>query len=110
MTGNYSTKLQNPARKVTAEAHNGPIDVTGMTIAHVSDEFKIQKLETFYDPAAIFDQLAPSEQRVTEYLSEGMTDTIQVTGEIQHTDSSEKVETTGKCPFRPGAGADITTE
>jgi hypothetical protein len=78
-----------------------------MTIAHVSDEFKIQKLETFYGPAAIFDQLAPSEQRVTEYLSEGMT---EVTGEIQQIDSTETVEATGKCPFRPGAGADIATE
>jgi hypothetical protein len=55
MTGKYSTTLDNPVRKVTAEAHNGSINVVGMTIAHVSPEFKIEKLEIFYDPADIFE-------------------------------------------------------
>jgi hypothetical protein len=38
-----------------------------MTIAHVSPDFKIDKLETFYDPAAIFEQLT-MKNLTTEYL------------------------------------------
>jgi hypothetical protein len=53
MTGKYTTKLESPPRQITAEPHNGPIDIVGVTIAHVSGSFKIEKLEVFHDPGAI---------------------------------------------------------
>jgi hypothetical protein len=90
MTGKYSTKLDNPARKVTAEAHNGPINVVGMTIAHLSPEFKIEKLETFYDPAAIFEQLAKKNLKTEELPSETGTQSFERNDQVM-----------GSCPFRP---------
>jgi hypothetical protein len=90
MTGKYSTKLDNPARKVTAEAHNGPINVVGMTVAHVSPEFKIEKLETFYDPAAIFEQLGRKNLKTEELQSETKAQSLE--GNDQGM---------GSCPFRP---------
>ncbi|BFZ60549.1 hypothetical protein YB2330_001586 [Saitoella coloradoensis] len=108
MTGKYSTKLQNPPRKVTAEAHGGPIDIEGITVATVSADFKIEKLETFYDPAAIFEQLALRNDMKTEYLNE---DGTPMTAEESVTSGMEKMklvnEAMGRCPFRPGAAADL---
>lgn len=89
MTGKYSTRLTEPARQITAEPHNGPINVVGMTIAHLSGTFKIQKLETFYDPSAIFDQLALSNNMKTEYLDEEKKDVEGI--------EDKSIE---KCPFK----------
>jgi hypothetical protein len=47
------------AEKVTAKAHGGPIDIEGVTVAHVNKEFKITKLETWMDPLEMFRQIAP---------------------------------------------------
>ena len=105
MTGKYSTKLRNPPRKVTAEPHNGPIDVVGITIAHVSAEFKIEKLETFYDPAAIFEQLASRNEMKTEYVSEIESEAksmVENTGGIKLENDSERDEPVETCPFKPG--------
>ena len=85
-------------RQITAEPHNGPIDVVGMTIAHVSESFKIEKLEIFYDPSEIFNQLATSNNMKTEYLS-------QEGGEEQANmidlDATGKTVAEGNCPMRP---------
>jgi hypothetical protein len=113
MTGRYSTQLENPPRKITAEPHNGPIDVVGVTVAYVSPEFKIEKLETFYDPAAIFEQLALRNDIKTEYLSDGGATAMEglenrVGGMTLKGQSSDRNETMEKCPFRPGVTADIS--
>jgi hypothetical protein len=105
MTGKYSSKLENPPRKVTAEPHNRPIEVIGMTIAHVSAGFKIEKLETFYDPAAIFDQLAYRNEMKTEHISDsGEVQMVknEVGGDgVGNLGSSAGTEqSTEKCPFR----------
>lgn len=105
MTGKYSTKLEDPPRHITAEPHNGPIEIIGMTVAHVSETFKIEKLEIFYDPGAIFDQLAVSNNLKTEYLSVGGTATneveIGIAANVVTSELSPEHEGTGKCPFRP---------
>ena len=107
MTGKYSTKLQDPPRQITADPHNGPIEVVGMTIAHVSTSFKIEKLEVFYDPRAIFDQLAPPKSIKTEYLSKesNVEKTVEHEPEMEWTDLTKEVTegygALGKCPARP---------
>ncbi|KAH8198880.1 hypothetical protein TruAng_006933 [Truncatella angustata] len=45
--------------KVTAKAHNGPIDIEGVTVAHLTDKFQVTKLETWFDPLEMFRQIAP---------------------------------------------------
>lgn len=45
--------------KVTAKAHGGPIDIQGVTVAHLSDKFQVTKLETWFDPLEMFRQIAP---------------------------------------------------
>ncbi|KAF7534952.1 hypothetical protein G7054_g5752 [Neopestalotiopsis clavispora] len=45
--------------KVTAKAHGGPIDIQGVTVAHLSPKFQITKLETWFDPVEMFRQVAP---------------------------------------------------
>lgn len=105
MTGKYTTKLKNPPRQVTAEPHNGPIDIVGMTIAHVSESYKIEKLEIFYDPGAIFNQLAISNNMKTEYLSrEGGGDEIgfqKETTSLRNLEYTERGVVDGNCPMKP---------
>ena len=107
MTGKYATKLESPPRQITAEPHNGPIDIVGMTIAHVSESFKIEKLEVFYDPGAIFNQLAISNNMKTEYLSQGeQIDEVGFQTETPNLRDLEASVAEGTCPMRPGASSD----
>ena len=105
MTGKYTSKLENPPRQITAEPHNGPIDIVGMTVAHVSESFKIEKLEVFYDPGAIFNQLAISNNMKTEYLSqEREEEQIEETGfqtNMGDLEATERSVEKGNCPMRP---------
>lgn len=39
------------------KAHNGLIDIQGVTVAKLNGEFKIQTLETFFDPMEMFRQI-----------------------------------------------------
>jgi hypothetical protein len=44
---------------VTAKAHGGPIEIFGVTVAKVDDKVRVQALETWMDPLAMFRQIAP---------------------------------------------------
>ena len=44
--------------KVRIKAHGGPIDIEGMAVAVVNDKLQIQKVEVFFDPMAMFRQMA----------------------------------------------------
>lgn len=51
--------MSSDGNKVTAKAHNGMIDIQGVTIAKLNDAFKVQSLETFFDPMEMFRQIDP---------------------------------------------------
>ena len=54
----YSPSISK-GEKVTARAHGGPIDIQGVTTAYLAEDFRIQKLETWFDPLEMFRQIAP---------------------------------------------------
>lgn len=45
--------------KVTIAAHGGPIDIEGVAIAKVNEKLQLQTVEVFFDPLAMFRQMAP---------------------------------------------------
>lgn len=51
------------------KAHGGPIDIEGISVATVNDKLQIQKVETFFDPMAMFRQMA-AEGNVTKTTPE----------------------------------------
>ena len=52
--------LCSKGEKITAKAHNGPIDIEGVTVAQVDDQVRLQKVETWFDPLEMFRQIAPN--------------------------------------------------
>ena len=46
--------------KVTAKAHGGAIDITGITTATVDDAVRLQNVNTYFDPTEMFRQIAPN--------------------------------------------------
>jgi hypothetical protein len=52
-------RQNSKGENVTIPAHGGKIDIQGVTIARVSPEFRVQSLETFFDPLEMFRQIAP---------------------------------------------------
>jgi hypothetical protein len=52
-------RFDSNGEKVTAKAHGGPIDIQGVTVAHLSGNCQITKLETWFDPLEMFRQIAP---------------------------------------------------
>jgi hypothetical protein len=46
--------------KITAAAHNGPINIQGITIAQVNEKLQVQTLETWFDPLEMFRQIDPT--------------------------------------------------
>ncbi|KAI9146888.1 Pathogen-related protein [Paramyrothecium foliicola] len=58
MKGDYSA-LDDDGEKINAKAHGGPIDIEGVTVAHLNDKMKVTKLETWFDPVEMFRQIAP---------------------------------------------------
>lgn len=51
---------RSKGEKITAKAHNGPIDIEGVTVAQVDDQVRLQKVETWFDPLEMFRQIAPN--------------------------------------------------
>jgi len=45
---------------VTAKAHGGAIDITGITTATVDDAVRLQDVNTYFDPMEMFRQIAPN--------------------------------------------------
>lgn len=56
---NHTNPPTSKGEKVTARAHGGPIDIQGVTTAYLAPDFRIQKLETWFDPLEMFRQIAP---------------------------------------------------
>lgn len=52
--------LRSKGERITAKAHNGPIDIEGVTVAQVDDQVRLQKVETWFDPLEMFRQIAPN--------------------------------------------------
>ncbi|GAM29178.1 hypothetical protein SAMD00019534_123540 [Acytostelium subglobosum LB1] len=66
--GNFSGKLRCPMSKteqIVAEPTNSLVEIFGITVAHVNAQFQIESLETFYDPAALFNQMVKGSPSVT---------------------------------------------
>lgn len=53
-------QLSSKGEKITAKAHNGHIDIEGVTVALVDDQVRLQKVETWFDPLEMFRQIAPN--------------------------------------------------
>jgi len=51
--------FRSKGEKVTAKAHGGQIDITGITIANVDDKVRLQEVNTYFDPLEMFRQIAP---------------------------------------------------
>lgn len=67
--------LCSKGEKITAKAHNGSIDIEGVTVAQVDDQVRLQKVETWFDPLEMFRQIAPNgivnkEARETHQIGE----------------------------------------
>jgi len=45
---------------VTAKAHGGAIDITGITTATVDDAVRLREVNTYFDPMEMFRQIAPN--------------------------------------------------
>ncbi|KAK2046362.1 hypothetical protein LZ31DRAFT_629853 [Colletotrichum somersetense] len=45
--------------KVTAQAHGGPIDIEGVTVARVDGQLRLQAVDTWFDSLQMFRQIAP---------------------------------------------------
>jgi hypothetical protein len=45
-------------QKVRVKAHGGPIDIQEVTVATVNSGLKVEKLETWFDPLAMFKQVS----------------------------------------------------
>jgi hypothetical protein len=52
--------MHSKGEKVTAKAHGGPIDVTGITVATVDEAVRLQEVNTYFDPVEMFRQIAPN--------------------------------------------------
>ncbi|KAL9601186.1 MAG: hypothetical protein Q9219_002686 [cf. Caloplaca sp. 3 TL-2023] len=74
MRGDY-VGFNDKAEKITIPAHNQAISIQGLTIATLSPDFQIEKLETWFDPLDMFRQIAPHGIGNTKIIgSEGMKD------------------------------------
>lgn len=51
--------INNKGEKVTAKAHQGPIDIQGVTVATVNEKVQLQSVRTWFDPMDMFRQIAP---------------------------------------------------
>ncbi|KEQ84408.1 hypothetical protein M438DRAFT_405636 [Aureobasidium pullulans EXF-150] len=52
--------FNDKGEKVTAKAHGGAIDITGITVATVDDAVRLQEVNTYFDPIEMFRQIAPN--------------------------------------------------
>lgn len=95
MNGNYRAKL-NSGRTVIARAHNKMIEIFGITVAEVDEQFRIKFLETFWEPDQMFRQL----------VSGGLED-LEGSQQLRESEMVEEVLAVGgddACPVAHGAG------
>lgn len=62
--GIFSLQYISKGEKITIKAHGGLLDIQGVTIATVDEGFKVQKLETWFDPLEMFRQFTPKDVKV----------------------------------------------
>ena len=100
--------MSSKGEKVTFKAHGGLLDIQGMTVAKVDEGFKVQSLETWFDPLEMFRQLTPKDIKVDgKSLSAESADKL-----VQGKDSIEAFQAlTGQLEGEPMANApDIELE
>jgi hypothetical protein len=56
--------MSSKGEKITFKAHGGLLDIQGMTVAKVDESFKVQSLETWFDPLEMFRQFTPKDIKV----------------------------------------------
>jgi hypothetical protein len=59
-----NNNVTSKGEKITFKAHGGLLDIQGMTVAKVDDGFKVQALETWFDPLEMFRQFTPKDTQV----------------------------------------------
>lgn len=68
-----SSGKNSKGEKVTIKAHGGPIDIEGVVVAEVNDKLQIKSIDVWFDPMAMFRQMAPNgEAGVTRENAEGV--------------------------------------
>lgn len=67
-TMNVQLTLCSEGERVTAKAHGGKIDFSGMTIARLTPEYKIKALEVWYDPLEMFRQITTDTEVTKEVV------------------------------------------
>ena len=83
--------MSSKGEKITFKAHGGLLDIQGMTVAKVDEGFKVQSLETWFDPLEMFRQLTPKDIKVDgKSLSTESADKL-----VQGKDSIEAFQTLG---------------
>src|SRR5271163_4344416 len=56
--------MNSKGEKIMFKAHGGLLDIQGVTVAKVGEGFKVQSLETWFDPLEMFRQLTPKDIKV----------------------------------------------
>lgn len=79
--------FNDKGEKVTAKAHGGTIDIQGVTVAHVNDQLKVEKLETWFDSMEMFRQIAPQGIVNKEVVNSSTSETAPAGSETAHTDA-----------------------
>lgn len=111
---------------MTAKAHGGPIEIFGITVAKVDDKVRLQAIDTWMDPLAMFRQIAPqgivnkypmnTKVDKSEALDVGPgNDGIKIAEAFNQTngpvldakmDESDILQQVGGCPFMKQSGAE----
>ncbi|KIK51361.1 hypothetical protein GYMLUDRAFT_265867 [Collybiopsis luxurians FD-317 M1] len=90
--------FNNKGEKVVCKAHGREISIEGVTVGEVNDKLQLQKVETWFDPEALFRQLGPVAKAGDE------SDDIPTNsdeGEYMH-DHGTPVGSVAECPFMKG--------
>lgn len=93
---------------MTAKAHGGPIDITGITVATVDDKVRLQAVSTYFDPLEMFRQIAPNGVVNKQVVDKKMDRSAALDTEVPSHDgvkiaeehnSAEKTSSGESCPF-----------
>lgn len=97
--------FNNKGEKVTAKAHGGPIEITGITTVVVNDQFRMQKVETYFDAMEMFRQIAP--KGIISKQPRNATDTRSLAAQL---DNDEIVVNVALVAQQQSAGATSSSE
>lgn len=64
--------INNKGEKITVKAHQGPIDIQGVTVATVNEQVQLQSVRTWFDPMDMFRQIAPDGIVKKDHIPKGV--------------------------------------